>query len=82
MILRLKKKGSMRDAKKAPVENIARVMDIFEALIAAKKVIQWSAIIIPASENLMRHLKVICKLYLLKIRNKKVTTINFNSISF
>jgi hypothetical protein len=40
MILRLKKKGSMRDAKKAPVENIARVMDIFEALIAAKKVIQ------------------------------------------
>ena len=30
----------MRDAKKSPVENIAKVMDILEALIAAKKVIQ------------------------------------------
>lgn len=39
--------GSIIDAKKAPVENIAKAMDMLAASMAAKKVIQCKAIIIP-----------------------------------
>ena len=44
----------MSEAKKAPVENIAKAMDILEALMDAKKVIQCKAMIIPAIENLTK----------------------------
>jgi len=50
--VRLKIIGSIKDAKKAPVENIAKAMDILDSLIDPKKVIQCKAIIIPAIENL------------------------------
>lgn len=43
----------MNEAKNAPVENIASVIEMLEALIAAKKVIQCKAMIIPAIENLI-----------------------------
>lgn len=51
--------GSIIDAKKAPVENIAKAMDMLAASMAAKKVIQCKAIIIPAIDSLMRDLKSI-----------------------
>src|SRR5690554_2429085 len=43
--------GSSNEVKKAPVEITAKVTDTFEALIAAKKVIQCKAMIIPAKEK-------------------------------
>ena len=43
--------GSISDAKKAPVENIASVIEIFETFIAAKNVIQCKAMTIPAVTN-------------------------------
>ena len=49
----------MKDAKKAPVENIAKVIEILDALMAAKKVIQCKAIITPAIENLIMLLVVL-----------------------
>ncbi|CAI8287923.1 MAG: Uncharacterised protein [Flavobacteriaceae bacterium] len=36
----LKNIGSIKEAKKAPVENIARVIEILDCSIASKKVIQ------------------------------------------
>ena len=48
IILRLKMMGSIMEAKKAPVENMANAMEILAALIAPKNVIQCSAMIIPA----------------------------------
>lgn len=42
----------MKDAKNAPVENIAKAIEMFATLMAAKKVIQCKAIMIPAIENL------------------------------
>ena len=59
IIFRLKMIGSMIDAKKAPVENIASAIEIFAALMAPKKVIQWSAIIIPAIKSLKANLGAI-----------------------
>ena len=44
--------GSINDAKKAPVENIASAIEIFACLMDSKNVIQCKAIIIPAIENL------------------------------
>ena len=61
MIFRLKNNGSIKEAKNAPVENIAKVIDIFETLIAAKKVIQCNAIITPATERLKRTFNGILK---------------------
>ena len=43
--------GSIKDAKKAPVENIAKAIEILATLMEAKKVIQCNAIIIPAKKN-------------------------------
>nr|WP_317045352.1 hypothetical protein [Formosa algae] len=44
--------GSKIDAKKAPEDTIDKVIEILETFIAPKKVIQCSAIMIPANENL------------------------------
>ena len=46
--------GSIKDAKKAPVENIAKAIEILATLMEAKNVIQCSAIIIPPRENLIK----------------------------
>ena len=43
--------GSIKDAKNAPVENIARAMEILASSIAPKKQIQCAAIMIPAIDN-------------------------------
>ena len=45
--------GSINEAKKAPHENMASVMEMFEASIAPKKVIQCKAMMIPAIESLI-----------------------------
>ena len=44
--------GSINDAKKAPVENMASAIEIFATSMAPKNVIQCKAIITPAMENL------------------------------
>ena len=40
-----------KEAKKAPVENIASAIETLDILIEPKKVIQCKAIIIPANTN-------------------------------
>ncbi|GAB5564901.1 MAG: hypothetical protein Wins2KO_19640 [Winogradskyella sp.] len=50
-ILRLKKIGSINEAKKAPEENMASAIETFDCFIDSKKVTQCKAIIIPAAEN-------------------------------
>ena len=47
-----KKKGSINEAKKAPVERQAKVMETLATLMALKKVNQCKAIINPAIKNL------------------------------
>ena len=74
MIFRLKNNGSIRDAKKAPVENIAKVIDIFETLIAAKKVIQCNAMMIPATERLKRTFNGTLKGFFLSIMYPNIKT--------
>jgi hypothetical protein len=51
-----KNKGSINEAKKAPVERQAKVMETLATLMALKKVNQCKAIINPAIKNL----KIIC----------------------
>ena len=58
----LKKIGSIKEAKKAPVENIAKVIEIFDCSIASKKVIQCRAIITPAIENFNKFFVLIIRL--------------------
>ena len=41
----------MKDAKKAPVENMASVTDTFDSSMEPKKVIQCRAMTIPARDN-------------------------------
>ncbi len=48
--------GSINDAKKAPVENMASVMDTFDTSIAPKNVIQCKAMMMPAIESLSKDL--------------------------
>ena len=43
--------GSINEAKKAPVENMAKAIEILAAFMEAKKVIQCKAIMMPANEN-------------------------------
>jgi hypothetical protein len=43
--------GSIKEAKKAPVDKQASVTEILETLIALKKVNQCKAIINPANKN-------------------------------
>ena len=46
--------GSIKEAKKAPVDKHASVTDILETLMALKKVNQCKAIIKPANKNPIR----------------------------
>ena len=46
-----KNRGSINDAKKAPVDKQANVTEILDTLIALKKVNQCKAIIKPANKN-------------------------------
>lgn len=68
----LKNMGSIKDAKKAPVENMAKAIEIFASLMDAKKVIQCSAIKIPAIENLTNSEKLMLRLTLLNLINRKI----------
>ncbi|GFD74501.1 hypothetical protein KUL156_58510 [Alteromonas sp. KUL156] len=52
-ILLLKKKGSINEAKKAPVLIITKATDTFDTFIALKNVIQCTAIITPEMANLI-----------------------------
>lgn len=56
--------GSINDAKKAPVENMARAMEILASSMAPKKVIQCNAMMIPAIEKRRIALGVTCNLTL------------------
>lgn len=53
--------GSRIEVKKAPVDSVARVMDTLETFIAAKKVIQCKAIIIPAKKSVKNNFREIVK---------------------
>jgi len=44
--------GSIKEAKNAPVENMAKAIEILAWFIDSKKVIQCKAMMIPATENL------------------------------
>ena len=61
MIFLLKNKGSKKDVKKAAVENIANVTEIFDCSIPSKNVIQCNAIINPKNEYLSSCLRLIFK---------------------
>ncbi len=50
-ILLLKKIGSIKDVKKAPVLIVTNATDTLETLIALKKNIQCIAIMIPENKN-------------------------------
>jgi hypothetical protein len=61
--------GSIKDVKKAPVENMARVIEILETLIAAKNVIQCKAMTMPAKKNFRMVLKeTISEIFLILIK--------------
>ena len=64
--------GSIKDAKKAPVENIARVIEILDNLIAAKKVIQCKAIKTPTKKNLIKLAIEIDSLIFLSFMNMNI----------
>jgi hypothetical protein len=51
-MLRLKKIGSIRETKKAPVLIVTRATETVDTLIAVKKKIQCKAIRIPVKKNL------------------------------
>lgn len=51
--------GSISEAKKAPVENMDSAMDMLEAFMAPKNVIQCRAIIMPATASRTNALGVI-----------------------
>ena len=57
----LKKTGSIREVKKAPVLMVTNATDTFETFIAEKNAIQWSAIRIPLIKNLTNAWGVIFK---------------------
>ena len=71
MIFLLKNRGSKREAKKAPVDIIAKVIETLDTFIAEKKVTQCKAIINPTKQNFKRLIKVIFKgAFLTTINNK------------
>ena len=51
LIFRLKKKGSIKEVKKAPVLIVTKAIETLDTFIALKKKIQCSAIIIPVHKN-------------------------------
>ena len=50
----LKKKGSINEAKNAPVLMVTKATETLDTLMALKKVIQCKAMIIPESKNLIK----------------------------
>ena len=52
LMLLLKKRGSIRETKKAPVLMVTNATETLETLIALKKNIQCKAIRIPVTKNL------------------------------
>ncbi len=60
-IFLLKKNGSIKEAKKAPVLIVTNATDTFETLIALKKVIQCTAIMSPEIKKESAAFEVILK---------------------
>lgn len=84
LIFRLYIIGSIKDAKKAPAENIDNAIDTLDCLIDSKKVIQCKATISPAIENLIMSFLVTRKLvFAIKtytsIKNKAMAILNQTS---
>lgn len=69
--------GSIREAKKAPVENIDRAIETLDSSIEPKKVIQCKAIITPANDNFNIFLGAILILVFVNLmkKNTKMTAI-------
>jgi len=74
IILLLKNIGSITEAKKAPVENIERAIEIFACLMDPKKVIQCRAIKIPAMENRANVLRLTLIFIPLNLINNNIKT--------
>lgn len=72
IIFLLKNKGSIRAAKKAPVENMDKAIEILACFMDAKKVIQCRAIKIPAIENLAKVLGVTTRFMLFNLINMNI----------
>jgi len=71
MIFLLKKSGSKSEAKKAPVDIMANVIDTLDIFIAEKKVNQCNAISSPTNKNFSNVLTDTFNLFFLKtIYNK------------
>lgn len=68
LIFLLKKKGSMKEVKNAPVLMVTRATEILEILIALKKVIQCRAMRTPEKMNFSTDFRSTKKLFL---RSKK-----------
>ena len=64
----------MKEAKKAPEENIAKAMETLAWLIASKNVIQCNAIKTPAPENCKNVFLSIFKLSLISFTYKNIKT--------
>ena len=70
MIFLLKIKGSKREAKKAPVDIIANVIETLETFIAEKNASQCNAINSPTKHNFKSVFKVTFKCTFFTIINK------------
>ena len=68
LIFLLKKKGSIKEVKNAPVLMVTSATETLEILIALKNVIQCSAMRIPETTNLSPDFRSTKKLF---FRNKK-----------
>ena len=71
----LKNNGSKKDVKKAAVENIANVTEMFDCSIPSKNVIQCNAIINPKNEYLSSCLRLIFKFFFFN-KMKKIVRID------
>ena len=66
--------GSTREAKKAPVENMANAIEILACLMDSKKVIQCNAMKMPAIENFKMTTGLCLKFVLVAFTNKNINT--------
>lgn len=71
IIFLLKNSGSKSEAKNAPVDIMANVIDTLDVFIAEKKVNQCNAIISPTKQNLINVFKETFNLLFLTTMNNK-----------
>ena len=65
-IFRLKKKGSTKEVKNAPVLMVTKATETFDTLIAWKKNIQWTAIMTPVPKNFNKETASVRTFFLMK----------------